>query len=168
MASNSTLCANNVSTNSLTVSSGVGFKRPVVALTDAAAAGAIRSALTVAESGTLFLVPNLSGGTQTLTLPEPTSSAVGTTYTFLVVGATAGQIFQLLTNATATKIITAEPDGDGTVTVNASADEFHFTAIAAVGAAFTITCISTTVANAWHVSGIVSGLAAATGEHIAA
>lgn len=167
MASNSSLCANNISTNSLNVSGGVGFKRPVVALTDAAAAGAIRTQLTVAESGTLFLVPALTSGTQTITLPAPTSGAVGTTYTFLMVG-TAGQVFQVLTDATATKIVTAEPDGDGTVTINASADEFHFTASAAIGAAFTITCISTTAANAWHVSGIVSGLAAATGEHVAA
>lgn len=167
MASNSSLCANNISTNSLNVSGGVGFKRPVVALTDAAAAGAIRTQLTVAESGTLFLVPALTTGAQTITLPAPASGAVGTTYTFLMVG-TAGQVFKVLTDVAATKIVTAEPDGDGTVTVNASADEFHFTASAAIGAAFTITCISTTAANAWHVSGIVSGLAAATGEHVAA
>ena len=168
MASNSSLCANTISTNSLNVSGGVGFKRPVVALTDAAAAGAIRSQLTIAESGTLFLVPALTTGDQTITLPAPVSGAVGTTYTFLVVGSVTSQVFKVLTDATDTKIVTAEPDGDGALTINASADEFHFTNAAAKGAAFTITCISTTAANAWHVSGIVSGLAAGTGEHVAA
>ena len=63
MASNTTLNANSVNTNSLKVNSGMGFKKSVVALTDAATGGAIRSGLTIAESGTTFLVPVLTGGT---------------------------------------------------------------------------------------------------------
>ena len=60
MASNTTLNANSVNTNSLKVVNGLKFKAPVVALTDQAGAGAIRSGLTIAESGTIFTVPILT------------------------------------------------------------------------------------------------------------
>ena len=69
--------------------------------------------------------------------------------------------------ASADKIINNEPDGDGTFTKNASSDGFNFTASAVVGASFRITMISSTAATAWWVSEVVSGLAAATGEHVA-
>jgi len=81
--------------------------------------------------------------------------------------ATAAQVFSVDTAASADKIITAEPDGDGTVTVNASADGFNFAAAALVGASFRITMISATAATAFAVSEIVSAKAAATGEHVA-
>jgi len=80
---------------------------------------------------------------------------------------TAAQVFSLDTAASADKIITAEPDGDGTMTINASADGFNFTASAVKGASFKITMISATAATAFAVSDIVSGLAAQTGEHVA-
>jgi len=143
------------------------LRRQVIALTDAGGATAIRSAITEDESGALFLVPALTTGTQTLALPAPTASLVGCYYDFLAID-TLGQIFSVDTDASATKIITAEPDGDGTVTINAAADKFRLTASAAKGAGFRITCISTTAAICWHVSNITSGLAAGTGEHVAA
>ena len=151
-----------------TKAGALNYKEKISLLTDAAAAGAIRGALSMNDSGTHFIVPALTTGAQTLALPEVNANNVGFTAKFTVIGATAGQIFKLQTAASADKIITAEPDGDGTVTVNASADEFHFTASAAKGASFRITMISSTPATAFHISEIVSGLAAATGEHVAA
>mgnify|MGYP003652108756 CR=1 FL=1 len=46
----------------------VGHRRPTSLLTDAAGAGANRAALTAKESGTIFLVPALTSGTQTIAL----------------------------------------------------------------------------------------------------
>tara|TARA_R110002050_G_C8727153_1_gene496938 strand:+ start:141 stop:707 length:567 start_codon:yes stop_codon:yes gene_type:complete len=137
-------------------------------LTDAGAAGAIRSALTLADSGTHFLIPALTSGAQTLALPAPVAATIGAEYRFTMVG-TAGQIFKLQTDVTATKIVnTMDPDGDGSFTITAAADAFHMTAAAVHGSGFTITCLSATVATAWVVSNIESGLAAGTGEHVAA
>ena len=137
-------------------------------LTDAGAAGAIRSALTLADSGTHFLIPALTSGAQTLALPAPVAATIGAEYRFTMVG-TAGQIFKLQTDVTATKIVnTMDPDGDGSFTITAAANAFHMTAAAVAGAGFTITCVSTTAAIAWVVSNIESGLAAGTGEHVAA
>ena len=129
--------------------------------------GAIRAALTLADSGTHFIVPALTGGVHTLELPAVSAANVGFTCKFTMLG-TAAQIFSVDTAETADKIISAEPDGDGDVTINASADKFRFTGSAVVGASFTITMISATAATAFHISDIVSGLAAATGEHVAA
>ena len=129
--------------------------------------GAIRAALTLADSGTHFIVPALTGGVHTLELPAVSAANVGFTCKFTMLG-TAAQIFSVDTAETADKIISAEPDGDGDVTINASADKFRFTAAAVVGASFRITMISATAATAFHISDIVSGLAAGTGEHVAA
>ena len=144
-------------------STKVGERKKVVLLTDAAAATANRSALTAAESGTTFLVPVLSVGNQTIALPAPTSDLVGSTYKFIAVG-TLSRTFTLTTDAADTKILNAVPDGDGTVSVGAD-DNFGFTASADAGASFEITCISSTAAIAWHVSGITSGDATGAGEH---
>tara|TARA_R110000764_G_C10826719_1_gene362337 strand:+ start:54 stop:602 length:549 start_codon:yes stop_codon:yes gene_type:complete len=144
------------------------YKEKISLLTDAAGAGAIRSALTLADSGTHFLVPALTSGAQTIALPAPTAANVGFFCKFTMVG-TAAQIFKVQTDVTATKIVnTMDPDGDGTFTITAAANAFHFTADAVAGASFTITCISTTAAIAYIVSNIESGLAAGTGEHVAA
>ena len=129
--------------------------------------GAIRAALTLADSGTHFIVPALTGGVHTLALPAVSAANVGFTCKFTMLG-TAAQIFSVDTAESADKIISAEPDGDGDVTINASADKFRFTASAVVGASFRITMISATAATAFHISDIVSGLAAGTGEHVAA
>ena len=137
---------------------------PVVLLTDAAAATAIRGELTPAESGTIFLVPVLSSGAQTIALPAPVDALVGCTYKFVAVG-TLSQTFTLNTDTGATKILAAEPDGNGDVTVSAY-NNFGFTAAADLGASFDITCISTTAAICWHVSNITSGDATGTGEHV--
>ena len=142
------------------------YKEKIVLLEDQGAAGAIRSALTMEDSGTHFIVPALTSGTQYITLPAVSQANVGFTCKFTMIG-TAGQVFSVDTAASADKIITWEPDGDGTGTINASADGFNFTASAVVGASFTITMISATAATAFAISNVVSGLAAATGEHVA-
>ncbi len=142
------------------------YKEKISLLVDQAAAGAIRSALTMADSGTHFIVPALTSGTQYITLPAVSSENVGFTCKFTMID-TAAQVFSVDTAASADKIITAEPDGDGTHTLNVSADGFNFTASAVKGASFRITMISATAATAFVVSDIVSGLAAGTGEHVA-
>jgi hypothetical protein len=142
------------------------YKEKIVLLTDQGAAGAIRSALTIADSGTHFIVPALTSGAQTIALPAVNEDNVGFWCRFTML-ATAAQVFSVDTAASADKIINNEPDGDGTYTKNASSDGFNFTASAVVGASFKITMISATAATAYLVSDIVSGLAAGTGEHVA-
>ena len=138
-----------------------GLKRPVVALTDAAGAGAIRSALTTAESGTIFLVPELTSGTQTIALPAP---EVGLTYTFITVD-TADQIFNVETDASDTKILAVKPKGDGDNTaISQGYDLIGFKAAAVLGSMFTCTCISTTAATAWMAHDVIDGLAANVGS----
>ena len=147
---------------------GVGrsYLENIVLLTDQAAATTIRAALTIADSGTHFIVPALTSGAQSITLPAVSAANVGFTCKFTMLG-TAAQVFSVDTAASADKIINWEPDGDGSGTKNASSDGFNFTAAAVVGASFRITMISATAATAWCVSEVVHGLAAATGEHVA-
>ena len=143
------------------------FVEKIVLLTDKGSAGAIRSALTIDDSGTHFLVPELTSGTQTIALPATTAANVGFHCKFTMID-TADQILSIDTAAAGDKIMTMEPDGDGTMTINAAADKFRFTASATKGASFTITMVSATDAVAFTISDIVSGLAAGTGEHVAA
>jgi hypothetical protein len=173
LAKNSDLLLDNLVDSTVNLIDGgdvtgpFAYKQKISLLTDKGEAGAIRSALTTADSGTHFLVPALTSGAQTIALPAPTSETVGVFYKFTMVG-TAAQIFKVQTDASATKIVnTQDPDGDGTFTITAAADAFHFTASAVHGSSFTITCVSATVATAWLVSNIESGLAAGTGEHVA-
>tara|TARA_R100000458_G_C8192133_1_gene185497 strand:- start:281 stop:781 length:501 start_codon:yes stop_codon:yes gene_type:complete len=138
-----------------------GHRRPSELLVDAAGAGAIRGALTEAESGSIFLVPALTGGVQTIALPAP---VVGVTYTFVMVD-TAGQDMNVETDVSATKILAVIPKGDGDNTaISQGYDKIGFDANAVIGTSFTITCISTTAANAWLVTDVVDGLAANTGS----
>ena len=88
------------------------YKEKIVLLEDQGAAGAIRSALTMEDSGTHFIVPALTSGTQYITLPAVSQANVGFTCKFTMIG-TAGQVFSVDTAASADKIITWEPDGDG-------------------------------------------------------
>ena len=142
------------------------FLKKISVLTDRTSAGAIRSALTLADSGTHFLVPELTTGTQTIELPAVTAANVGWWCTFTMID-TADQIFSVETAETADKIITAEPDGDGTFTIQASANGFDFTTSAAKGCSFKITMISATAATAFHVSNLNPGLDDNTGEVVA-
>ena len=142
------------------------FQKKISVLTDREGAGAIRSALTLADSGTNFLVPELTTGTQTIALPAVTAANVGWWCTFTMID-TADQIFSVETAETADKIITAEPDGDGTFTIQASANGFDFTTSAAKGCSFKITMISATAATAFHVSNLNPGLDDNTGEVVA-
>tara|TARA_R100001463_G_scaffold92574_6_gene147355 strand:+ start:985 stop:1476 length:492 start_codon:yes stop_codon:yes gene_type:complete len=156
------LILQNLSVNKVEMGGNLsGQRAPVELLVDAAGAGAIRSALTAAESGTVFLVPALTSGTQTLALPAP---VVGVTYTFVTVG-TAGQIFNVETDVSASKILAVKPKGDGDNTaISQGYDKIGFKAAAVLGSMFTLTCISTTAAHAWMASSVVDGLAANTGS----
>jgi len=130
----------------------------VVTLADQGAATAIRSALSVAESGTIFTVPALTTGTQTITLPALAAGVVGCTYTFVTV-ATTGQIFNVL-GADSDKILAVIPDGAGNNTaISQGYDTMGFTASAVLGSSFTITCITTTAATGWLVHNVIDGLA---------
>jgi len=140
-----------------------GTRRPVVALTDAAAASANRTALTVAESGTIFTVPELTIGAQTITLPSLATAAVGTTYTFVMID-TADQVFNIL-GADSDKILAVKPKGDGDNTaISQGYDLIGFKAAAVLGSSFTVTCISTTAAVGWLAHAVIDGLAANTGS----
>jgi hypothetical protein len=137
----------------------VGSRRNVIALTDAGAAGAIRTALTEAESGTIFTVPELTTGTQTIALPAP---KVGLSYTFVTID-TADQIFNVETDVSATKILAVKPKGDGDHTaISQGYDKIGFKAAAVLGSMFTCTCISTTAAVAWMAHDVIDGLEANT------
>ena len=142
------------------------YKEKISLLVDQGSATTIRSALTMADSGTHFIVPGLTSGAQSITLPAVEAANVGFTCKFTMIG-TAAQIFSVDTAASADKIITEEPDGDGTGTLNVSADGFNFTAAALKGASFRVTMISDTAATAFVVSDLVSAIAAGTGEHVA-
>ena len=134
----------------------------IIPLTNKGAAGAIRGALTIHESGAQILVPALTVGTQTIDLPQATTANIGFTCTFTAT-ATVGQIFNVKGNGTdVIQIISAIPDGDSTYTIKTNGTVFGFTAAAEIGCSFTITLIAV---NQFHVSNIVSGLAAGTGEH---
>jgi len=163
---NLTTTGTNTFSGVTNITAATSYIEKISLLTDLESAGAIRSALTLADSGTHFIVPALTGGTQLIALPASTAANVGFTCKFTMLG-TAGEIFSVDTEA-GDKIMTAEPDGDGTFTINAAADKFRFTADALVGASFRITCTSATDVIAFTVSEIVSGIAAGTGEHVAA
>jgi len=141
----------------------VGHRRPTSLLTDAAGAGANRAALTPDESGTIFLVPALTSGTQTIALPAPTADVVGCYYTFRMI-ATAGQDLDVVTDVTATKVVGCVPKGDGdNVAIASGFNQIGMDANAVIGTTFTVTCVSTTAAVAWMVTDVVDGLAANTG-----
>ena len=80
-----------------------------------------------------------------------------------MVGATAGQIFNV-TTATADKILGAVPAGNGAnAAVSNAFDTCSFAATAPIGSRFSITCISSTGAIAFIVHDILDGRAANTG-----
>ena len=138
------------------------YKVPVVALTDAAGAGAIRSAITVEESGTIFTVPELSSGTQTITLPAVSADSVGCVYHFVTLD-TADQDFNVL-GAGSDKILATAPKGDGDNTgISAGKDSIGFDANAVLGSHFSVVGISATAATGWQAYKVIDGLAANTG-----
>ena len=164
---NLTTSGTNTFSGATNITAATSYVEKISVLSDLTEAGAVRSALTIADTNTHFIVPALTGGTQLIVLPASTAENVGFTCKFTMLG-TAAQIFSVDTAAAGDKIMTAEPDGDGTFTINAAADKFRFTADALVGASFRITCTSATDVIAFTVSEIVSGIAAGTGEHVAA
>jgi len=141
----------------------VGHRRPTELLVDKTGAGAIRGALTAADSGTTFLVPALTGGVQTLALPAPTADVVGSYYTFLTI-ATLSRDLNITTDVTATKVVGNVSKGDGDNKAIASGfDSIGFDANAVIGTFFTVMCVSTTAAVAWIVLDAHEGIAANTG-----
>ena len=156
-------CLKNIDVENLNVNGIIlGAKRPVKLLTDRGGAGAL-DAITAAESGTIFLVPALTSGTQTIALPA-CADAVGCTYTFIMIDA-AGQIFQVGANASE-KIVACKPDGDGNNTAAGTTtyDSIGFKAAALLGSSFSLTCISTTAATEWLGHDVIDGLAANVGS----
>ena len=137
------------------------FKVPVVTLADQAGAGAIRTAIQVSESGTIFTVPALTSGAQTLTLPPLAADTIGCTYTFVMIG-TAGQDFNVL-GADSDKILAVAPDGAGNNTaISQGYDSIGFDSNAVLGGMFTVTCITSTAATGWIAYNVIDGLAANT------
>ena len=151
-------------TGSLTCAAqGVTPRRTTQTVTDLGGSGGAISAITLVpgNSGIITLVPALTGGTHTITLPA-CADAVGATYTF-VMTATAGQDFNVL-GVSSEKILgaTAKGDGDNTA-ISQAYDSIGFDANAVIGGRFTVTCISSTAGIAWIAHDILDGLAANTG-----
>jgi hypothetical protein len=140
----------------------LGQRRPVKLLVNRGGAGAL-DAITAAESGTIFLVPALTSGTQTIALPA-CADAVGCTYTFILT-ATAAQIFKVEANASE-KIVALKPKGDGDNTAAGSTtyDSIGFKAAAVIGSSFKLVCMSSTAATAWYAHDVIDGLAANVGS----
>ena len=159
-------CLQNLQVEGLTDLNQVTYREKIELLVDLAGAGVNRSALTMQDSGKHFLVPALTGGTQTIALPKATADNVGFTCKFTMID-TAAEIFSVETVGGTTKILIAKPDGDGTVT-KTSSNKMQFLAAAALGASFRITCISATVAIAFTVSEIQSGVVGGKLEHTGA
>ena len=162
-----TLSGTNAFTGNVTVNTGtLNYRENISLLVDAEGAGAIRTALTLADSGTHFIVPALTSGTQTIALPAVTAANVGFTVRFTMLG-TAAQIFSVDTAASGDKIILIEPDGDGTQTIG-TFNKVRMTAAATLGASFRIVMISATAATAFSVMDMQNSLAAGTGEVVGA
>jgi hypothetical protein len=154
--------AQNLQVSGLTKTGTLVSRRNSSLLTDAGGAGAIRTAIRADEAGTIFLVPALTSGTQTLELP-PAADCVGATFTFVAV-ATAAQDFNVGTNGSE-KIVGATADGDGNNTAISQAyDTVGFDANAVIGTRFSVTCISSTAGYAFIAHDILDGLAANTGS----
>ena len=141
------------------------YRKKVEALVDLGGSGGAfaRGALTLADSGTHFTVPVLSGGVHTLALPAVSAANVGFTCRFTAIG-TLAQIFKLQTVETADKIINAIPDNDGTLTKTAASNEFRMLAEAEKGSGFSITMISATAGIAFLVHDITVSLNDTTAE----
>jgi hypothetical protein len=164
LTGNVTMAGNLAVTGATTLSSTLqGHKRPVEVVVDlGGAGGTVVATCTVAKSGTMYVVPVLSGGLHSITLPD-CADAVGCTYTFVLTGATAGQDFDVL-GASSEKILGAVSKGDGdNLAVSSANDSVGFDANAVIGSRFSLTCISATAAVAWIVHDILDGLALNTG-----
>jgi hypothetical protein len=149
-------------TGALTCSSTFqGHKRPVETIVDLGAAGVVAATCTAAKSGTIYLVPALTTGTQTIELPAA-ADAVGCTYTFVATD-TVGQDFDVTTNGSE-KILGAVSAGDGdNLAASDANDSIGFDANAIIGSRFSVTCISSTAGTAFIAHDILDGLAANTG-----
>ena len=139
------------------------YKVPVVTLADQAGAGAIRSAILVSESGTIFTVPALSSGVQTLDLPPVGAGTVGCIYHFVAI-ATIATDFNVL-GAGSDKILAVNPDGAGNNGgISAGKDSIGFDANAVLGSFFSVVGITSTAATGWQAINVIDGLAANVGS----
>ena len=139
------------------------YRVPVVTLVDQAGATAIRSAIQTNESGTIFTVPALTSGTQTLDLPAVGAGTVGCIYHFVMID-TAGQDFNVQ-GAGSDKILAAAPDGAGNNTgISAGKDSIGFDATAVEGSFFSVVGITSTAATGWQAINVIDGLAANVGS----
>jgi hypothetical protein len=154
-------CLRNENVENLNVNGIIlGQRRPVKLITDKAGAGA-QQAITAAESGTIFLVPELSSGTQTMELPACADS-IGCTYTFVMLDQ--ADVDFNVTTPGSELILATVPAGDGSnVAISAGKDSIGFDANAILGSSFSVTCISATVGIAWLAHDIIDSLAANVG-----
>ena len=132
------------------------FTNRVVTLVDAAAVGAITGGpVTVAQSGTTFVIPALTIGAQTLALP---AAAPGLRYTFAYNQST-GAIAQTLTISVAgtdtySGFVVGVDGAAGTTAINHTALVFAAGCVAGGFVEFEgLATGSTTAPNAWHISG---------------
>ncbi len=147
-------------TNTFTGTYQAGIRRQTQLLTDGGEATSF-TALTVANSGMISVVPELSGGLHDITLPS-CAGALGCTYTF-VMSDTCDVDFDVL-GADSEKILGATADGAGNnAAVSQAYDSVGFDANAVIGSRFSVTCISATAGIAWIAHDILDGLAVNVG-----
>ena len=125
------------------------FTNRVVTLVDVAGAGAVAaSPLTASQSGTTVVIPLLSGGTQTISLPP---AAPGLTYTFVQSGAAGGSIFQILCDTAVTENVFGTVNNNGT---NLAIDgiQLNFLAAAVLGDTVTLQAIGSGMGDVWAIT----------------
>tara|TARA_B100001093_G_scaffold414591_1_gene404750 strand:+ start:12 stop:512 length:501 start_codon:yes stop_codon:yes gene_type:complete len=151
-------CLRNENVENLNVNGIIlGQRRPIKLLTDKGGSGGAVDAITAAESGTIFLVPEITSANQTIQLPA-CANAVGCYYTFFLTVTPDNVDFDVVTPGSE-KIIACIPDGAGNNTGDsAGKNSIGFDKDAVVGASFTLTCLSATDGHAWLAHDIIDSL----------
>ena len=125
------------------------FTNRVIPLVDLAGAGAVAaSPLTAAQSGNIVVIPRLSGGTQTISLPP---AAPGLTYTFVQSGTAGGSIFQILCDTAVAENIFGTVDNNATL-LAIDAVQLQFLAASVLGNSVTLTAIGTGAGDVWAIT----------------
>ena len=121
------------------------FINRILTLVDAGGATAVAaSPLRADQSGTIIVIPVLTIGTQTISLPP---ASAGLTYTFVKNSPAAGQIFQILCDTTNAEQIIGNVDNNGTNLAIAGI-QINFLAAAILGDSVTLTAIAPFAAGA--------------------
>ena len=125
--------------NNLSVAGGTFKKiRPLI---DKPLAPNILHNCIISESGTIYLIPSLTGTTQKINLPKINNSMIGITFSFLVID-TLSQIVNINSNSTDRIVGQLNTNTNGTTTAFTAAATVNITAAATIGNFLELTCIT--------------------------